>query len=62
MIKITTELFWIISQHTNPEELSCQIFLGGSLKSRITNFFKIGTPFQYAILINNLITKRKHKD
>jgi len=28
-------LFWVIMQHINPEKLSCQILLGGSLKSHI---------------------------
>jgi hypothetical protein len=62
MTNIRTVLFWVITQRINPEELSYQILLGGSLKSQIINVFKIGTPFRYAILINILITKRKHKD
>jgi len=58
IIKVTTELFWVITQRINPEELSCQILVDGrSLKSQTINTFKTGTPFQYATVINILITK-----
>jgi hypothetical protein len=57
IMNVGTALFWVITLCIKPEDLSCQILHGRSLKSQIIYVFKISTPFHYAILINILITK-----